>query len=61
MKVILPNLIIFFLIVFLMSSCTKSNKLEVEIIETSASGNKLTQLTEFRLRVKKVEISILPN
>lgn len=61
MKVILPNLIIFFLIVFLMSSCTKTNKLEVEIFETSASGNKLTQLTEFPAADTIVKITILPD
>jgi len=37
-----------------------SNKLEVEVFETSANGNQLTQLTEFTAADTSVKISILP-
>ena len=35
------------IVFFTMSSCSKENKLEVEVYETSASGNKLTSIKEF--------------
>jgi glucosylceramidase len=60
MKSILPNLIILFFTVFLMSSCMNSKKLEVEVFETSANGNQLTQLVEFPATDTSVKISILP-
>jgi glucosylceramidase len=60
MKTILPNLIILFFTVFLISGCMKSKKLEVEVFETSVNGNKLTQLTEFPETDSIVKISILP-
>lgn len=49
-----------FLIMMLMNSCMKPDKLNVEIYETSASGNKLTRLNEFTPVEEKVEISLLP-
>ena len=60
MKAFIPFPIIIFLTVFLMNSCTKSQKLEVEVFETSANGNQLTQITEFPEADSTVKISILP-
>ena len=60
MKVILPNLMILFFTVFLISSCMNSKKLDVEVLETSVNGNKLTQLTEFPATDTTVKITILP-
>jgi glucosylceramidase len=46
MKVI--QYVLSFFLVFIMMGCNeKQDKLEVEVYETSASGNKLTPLTEF--------------
>lgn len=58
MKTMMPNLIFF--IAFLMSSCNNTNQLEVEIFESSANGNKLTQLVDFLPADSMVRISILP-
>ena len=52
--------ITFILIVILMNSCMNSKKLDVEIFETSAGGNKLTQLAEFPEADTIVKISIVP-
>jgi glucosylceramidase len=41
-------------------SC-KSNQLEVNVYETSASGNKLTKLTDFESSIKPSEIILNPN
>ena len=41
-------------------SCN-SNQLEVEVYETSASGNKLTKLTDFESSIKPSEIILNPN
>lgn len=60
MKVTLSNLIIYSLTIFLMSSCSKSKELDVEIFETSANGNQLAQLTEFPETDSIVKITILP-
>ncbi len=60
MKTIISNLIFFFLTVFFMSSCMNTNKLEVEVFETSANGNKLNQIHEFQVEDTVVKISILP-
>ncbi len=38
---------IILLLVFMLLSCNKENKLEVEVFETSAAGNKLEKLSEF--------------
>lgn len=61
MKVVVKFQTIFFLIIALMSSCTNSKTWEVEIFETSANGNQLTQIAEFPDVGAKVEISILPD
>jgi glucosylceramidase len=61
MKAILPNLIILFLTVFLISSCMNYKTLDVEIYETSASGNKLAKLDGFPAAGTTVKISILLN
>jgi len=60
MKSILPNLIILFFTILLMSSCTKSKILNAEVFETSANGNQLSQLSEFPEADLVVKISILP-
>jgi glucosylceramidase len=49
-----------FPILMLMNSCMKPEQWNVEIYETSASGNKLTRINEFAPVDEKVEISILP-
>jgi len=41
-------------------SCN-SNQLEVDVYETSASGNKLTKLTDFESSIKPSEIILNPN
>lgn len=45
----------------LITSCMKPEKLNVEIYETSESGNKLTRLSDFSAAEKPVEIAILPD
>lgn len=44
----------------ILHSCNHSEPLDVEIYETSESGNKLSRLTEFSSTENKVEITILP-
>lgn len=50
---------VFFSTILLMS-CMNQNKLDVEVYETSETGNKLTFLTEFSESEKKVEITLRP-
>ncbi|MCB9337075.1 MAG: glycoside hydrolase family 30 protein [Lewinellaceae bacterium] len=46
----------------MLSACTTTdNKLEVEVYETSASGNKLTQVTEFPAGNDSVVVKLLPD
>ena len=53
--------IIFILITLMvLSSCTKNEKLEVKVYETSASGNKLTQLTDFTNSENVIDIKLQP-
>ncbi|MBK7407170.1 MAG: glycoside hydrolase family 30 protein [Saprospirales bacterium] len=47
--------------VFLLSACMMENKLEVEVYETSANGNKLEKLTEFSAGDKSTDIKLLPD
>ena len=61
MKAALKHLSIYFFIITLMSSCNNSEKLEVEVFETSANGNQLTRLIEFEESEVMVDISILPD
>ena len=49
-----------FLIVSMMSCDEKSNELQVEVYETSASGNKLTRITEFLSGENVNSIQLLP-
>jgi glucosylceramidase len=51
---------IYAILTLLMINCSKK-KLEVEVYETSASGNKLTKLTAFSSEEKGVVIKLLPN
>ncbi|MFO7999527.1 MAG: glycoside hydrolase family 30 protein [Bacteroidales bacterium] len=53
--------IIAFIILIVMSSCSGKKPMEVDIFETSESGNKLTRITEFPAMEEKVEIAILPH
>ena len=39
---------------------TKQKQLEIEVYETSASGNKLTQLTEFTSTDNAVSMKLIP-
>ena len=50
-----------FLIIILMSSCTKHKTLVVKVYESSEGGNKLTLTTESSEAEDKVEIAILPD
>jgi len=46
----------------MVSACyVKENKLEVEVFETSASGNKLSKITEFGTDENPIAINILPD
>jgi glucosylceramidase len=60
MKARIHYLIALFLVIAIMSSCMKQETLNVQIFETSESGNKLTELSEFPAMDSIVEISILP-
>ena len=53
---------IYFLLaaVMIMSSCTKQEALEVEVFETSASGNKLTKISEFSASEDNSTINLNP-
>lgn len=49
-------------LVFMFSACnTTMEKLEIEVYETSADGNKLQKLTDFEIKGEKASISLLPN
>jgi glucosylceramidase len=61
MKSILQHLFNFFLIILLMSSCTRSKPWDIEIFETSEGGHKLNKLAEFPETATKVKIFILPD
>lgn len=55
------NFYIVSLIIGLTMSCSEeSNKLQVEVYETSASGNKLTKITEFQQRDSSSVITLNP-
>ena len=45
----------------MLSSCISENKLDIKVYETSANGNKLTQITEFPENGDGLEINLLPN
>ncbi len=50
-----------FVVLFIMMSCSeKKEQLSVEVYETSASGNKLTQLTDFATNEDVVSIKLVP-
>ena len=52
---------IWILLASLMLSCnTKEEQLKVEVYETSASGNKLSKVTEFQSLDVKTTIELLP-
>ena len=50
----------FILLFILMIGCSKSNNLKVEVFETSDSGNKLTEVSEFPEAESVVNISLNP-
>ncbi|MBI9059308.1 MAG: glycoside hydrolase family 30 protein [Labilibaculum sp.] len=60
MKNFKPYLSFLFILV-LMGCNAKQNKLSVDVYETSASGNKLTKITEFSAGNEAVTIQILPD
>ncbi|MBK9254112.1 MAG: glycoside hydrolase family 30 protein [Saprospiraceae bacterium] len=60
MKFIVQINVVFFAILMIMNSCSNSKSLNVEVYETSESGNHLTRLSEFPVSETTVEISILP-
>jgi glucosylceramidase len=54
------NLFCFLFLVIMISCSEKQEQLEVEVFETSASGNKLTKITEFTSADSSSVIKILP-
>lgn len=50
-----------FIIIILMAGCAKPTTIDVDIYETSESGNKLAKLTEFDVVEEKVQIQLLPD
>ena len=48
------------ILIIMISACTSEKKLEVEVYETSASGNKLTKLSDFNSQEPETIITILP-
>ena len=54
------TILLLFLIVPMMS-CNNSNTLSIDVFETSESGNKLTQVTEFPQTTSVVSININPD
>jgi glucosylceramidase len=50
-----------FLLLILMAGCAKPKTIDVDIYETSESGNKLAKLSEFDAIEDKVEIQLLPD
>lgn len=61
MKPIRKYFVFLFLIVIIMNSCNNEKPLDVEIYQTSESGNKLTRLTEFETTENMAELTLLPN
>ncbi|MBQ0732963.1 glycoside hydrolase family 30 protein [Aquimarina celericrescens] len=51
---------IILVVVLTMSACAKEQSLEVAVYETSASGNKLTKVTEFSISETKASIRLNP-
>lgn len=58
---IFKTYIFLILVTVLMSACEKKETLNVEVFETSASGNKLTKLSEFSKLDSLSVITLLPN
>ncbi len=48
------------ILIIMLSACSTENKLEVEVYETSAGGNKLTKLSDFNSKNPVAIITILP-
>ncbi len=48
-------------LVMLIAGCNQSGELEIEVYETSASGNKLTKLSEFPTSETTVQVVLDPN
>lgn len=61
MRIITTYTIAFLLFAMLSDCTTTEKKLEVVVYETSASGNKLTAVTEFPLGNDSVVVKLLPN
>jgi glucosylceramidase len=57
MKIVKTS-ILFFLVVMIMGCSEKQEQLNVEVFETSASGNKLTKITEFNSSDTSVNIQL---
>ena len=54
------NRIYILIVAVFMSACSKEKSLEVDVFETSASGNKLTKLTDFKSQKIKSNIKLNP-
>jgi glucosylceramidase len=51
----------YILIILMLTACTTKQKLQVEVFETSASGNKLTPITDFSILPSNDTITLFPN
>jgi glucosylceramidase len=60
MKIFTKNIIPIFLTVLLMSSCNNKDLSNIEVFETSESGNKLTLLVDFPKSESHASITIIP-
>ncbi|MFZ1751975.1 MAG: hypothetical protein WAU01_17400, partial [Saprospiraceae bacterium] len=60
----MKSILIFFTLIsigcMILSSCNDQKSLNVAVIETSQSGNKLTKVTDFEKVTAQVALKILP-
>lgn len=56
----IKNIGYIFTILVIMTACNSDNKLNIEVFETSASGNKLSKITNFSDNDSETVITILP-
>ena len=54
------TIVLFLMTLMVLNSCNNVERLEVKVYETSASGNKLTQLSDFATNKNAIHIKLLP-
>jgi len=54
------TIVLFLMTLMVLNSCNNVERLEVKVYETSASGNKLTQLSDFATNENAIHIKLLP-